>query len=61
MVCSLCYILKKVFIIIHKTQINNNVKLDTDFETETEFRSNIVISINVETFFKIFGGKTLYK
>ena len=36
MVCSLCYILKKVFITIYKTQINNNVKLDTDFEIETD-------------------------
>jgi hypothetical protein len=51
MVCSVCYILKKVSSTIYQTQINNNVKLDTDFETETEFRNNIVISINVETVF----------
>lgn len=54
MVCSLCYIFKKVFSTVYQTQLNNNVKLDTDFETETEFRNNIVISIKVETLLKNF-------
>ncbi len=40
MLCSICYTFFISLISIYQTQLNNNVKLDTDFETETEFHKN---------------------